>query len=426
MVFVLLSVLISSPLDLTIEKAVNLALKQNPSIMIQRSQKNLTKIGFMKSISGYLPQPYITASYSKTETEYPLFYPGLPAGFTKTLKGYTINFGINQAIFEPDGLSSIFNYWRESKRSEYLFVEGVRSLIYQVKSAYISCLKAQKTVDVRKKALKRAEENLRMVQIQYELGSASNLDLLKAKASLSRAKLQLIQAETGLQIKERELLILIGIEEKKELRLKDVERNEIPKNLPERDELIELALGERPKILGEKEALLGRKAVFFKTLLLFLPSINFGWYWRYSSPDFPTSISYFEKNATKSSGIYASLNFRFFSYPFDILSRREELKSSNYQYKKRILDVMKEVEEAYYTLESILTEFDLARTFKRQAEEALELAKMQFKLGSIGILDILDAETNFLEAELSFWTSYYNLYLAKERLNTACGREVIK
>jgi outer membrane protein TolC len=419
-------IFLQEPLNLTIDRAVEMALSQNPSIKIQNSQRKLARIGLMKSISGYLPEPYISASYSRTETEYPLFYPGLPAGFTRTLKGYTINFGINQAIFDPNRMTNIFNYWMENKRNEYLYEESVRSLVYQVKSAYISCLKAQKNVEVRRKALERAEENLRMVEIQYSVGSASKLDLLKSKTSLNRAQLELIQAETGLETAERELLNLLGIREKRKLTLKDIDGEEIPEKLPDMKKLIELAMDKRPKLLGERKIVLERKNVFFETLLSFLPSLNFGWYWRYSSEEFPSSISNFERNAQKSSGIYASLNFRFFSYPFDVLSRREELKSSEYQYKKNVLDVIREVEEAYYTLESSLREYNLAKTLKEQAEEALKLAKLQYKLGSIGILDLLDAETGLLEAELTYWTAHYNLYLAKEKLNTACGREVIK
>lgn len=62
----------------------------------------------------------------------------------------------------------------------------------------------------------------------------------------------------------------------------------------------------------------------------------------------------------------------------------------------------------------------------KQAKEALELAKARYELGGISSLQLFDAESRYLEAELSWVSALYDYLIAKEKLNSAVGEEVVQ
>ena len=69
-----------------------------------------------------------------------------------------------------------------------------QDLIYSVKTAYYAFLAAVENVDVQEEAVKRAEEQLKLIESRFELGSASRSDVLKQKVQFGNDRLSLLRA----------------------------------------------------------------------------------------------------------------------------------------------------------------------------------------------------------------------------------------
>lgn len=421
---VFLSLLFLWGLHLNMNKAVELALENNPSMRAEYTLKRRQKFQFARTLSGLIPSPTLNVSYSDAETEVPLTGPGLPGGFSRLEKGYTVNFNINQVIFDPSQFYGILADYDALKGIKYEEEEKIRSFVLSVKEKYINCLKAQKLLKARKKAMERAEENYKLVETKYNLGSANELELLEARVSKTRAHLEYEKAKRSYELAKSELLNVMGIERGEELILEDVEKIQRPE-VPPLEELLKIALELRGSVIKAELERRDKRAGFIKTLFTFLPSIKFGWYYTYSSENFP-HLADLKNESTRRSGIFASLSFNFNNYPFDIMLKKQEENLSYWQLKSVLLSIREEVEKARVSLINALRELELAELLREQSERSLELAKLQYKLGSIGLIQYLDAEEKAIEGEISYYEAYYSLFLAKERLNASVGREVIK
>lgn len=419
--------LLSTPLHLSIDKAVSLALSKNLTLKQNQVQAKSSKTSYFQSLTGYLPQPSIQLSYSNAKASIPLNQPGLPPVYTSSNKGYQVYLSLDQSIFDPERLLSIWQQRGQKRYSYYELTEKERDIVLQVKSAYLNALKTRKIISERKKALQRAKENLEFVTMRYNLGSASRIDLLNAKVEKGQAELNLEKAKSDKEIADRTILNLLGIEEKTPLELEEVKEPTPSAKVPPLDSLILTALRERPLVRGALANFHAAKGNFWYRTLSFLPHVRFGWYSSYTSEEkFPGSFSEFWDNSTRSSGLYLSINFDFMSYPFYVLNSKYGVKSQEISYKMTRLEVIKDIEDTYRNYKTARHALGQARLIKAHAEEALKLAKGQYQLGSISSLQLFDAESRYLEAELSWISSFYDYYIAKESLNRAIGSEVIR
>jgi outer membrane protein TolC len=425
---VLLAMLfLADTLHLDLERTVELALSQNPQIVAAASSKRAQTLRFWESVAGYLPEPSLSATYSDSETEIPLL-GGYGGGsfLAETQKGYNLSFAIDQAIFDPDKISSILSNRYNARALSATLEETKRSIELSAKSAYFGVLQAVRTLEAREKALQSALENERLAEVKFRLGATSRLDKLRAHVEAGNARVQALEARDAFVSARRTLLNILGLSQSAELDLVDIEVVLESTELPSLEDLIETALRGRPKLALERESVNAYRLNLGYNLLSFLPKVNLSWYWNYADERLPPGTERFFDEATRYSGLRAQLTFNFFSYPFDVAASREEFLSSRASFKGAYLSVIQEVEDAYSGFQTGMKTYELSTVTRESAEEALRLAKAEYELGLITSMELFGAEASFLEAELAYISSFFNLLLAKETLNYAVGKEVLK
>lgn len=414
-------------MQLSLDEAVRIALSRNPSLSTSRVELSSSRLSFLQSLTRYLPQPNVQVSYSKTRAFIPIGGIGLPPVYSFTSRGYSLYFSVDQSIFDPDRFLLVWQAKNQERSSRYQLVENVRNTVLEVKVAYFNALKARRLIQVRKKALQRAKENLDLVETRYRIGSASRLDYLSAKVEAGQAELDLDEAEKERESAERILLNLLGVEDDVSLELEDIPGPEPISSPPPYDSLLKIALETRPLLKASLTSLSTSRQNFWSRSLSFLPKVRFGWYTSYSSEDrFPGSLSEYWNNSERTSGIYISASISLANYPFSIMSARLGVKQEEIALRQRRLQVIREVEESYFEYTTALKALSQARLLNEQAREALEFAKVQYRLGSISSLQLFDSESRYLQAELSWVSSIYDYHTARERLNSAVGMEVIR
>ena len=95
-------------------------------------------------------------------------------------------------------LANFFNYAgaRADRAKAHLdVIESEQNLIYSVKLSYYAYLASVQNVQVQEQAVKRSEEQLKLIQSKYELGSAALSDVLKQKVQFGNDKLALLTAQ---------------------------------------------------------------------------------------------------------------------------------------------------------------------------------------------------------------------------------------
>jgi len=409
--------LFSQPLTLTLEKAVEMALKRSPVLQQSYYSKQISTFSLINSTGDLLASASITGNYTNFD-----YFSDQSALFINPPEYYTINAGIETKAFSPTALWSVLNAYNNRIISILQYEYTRNQLIFQVKSEYLNALRNKHLLEVSKKALKRAELYYRLTKEKLALGSATKLDLLKAEVQMKKAKLDILNAERAYKTSLYNLLKLIGFGLKSEVLLVDVQIVDTMIYLPPLREVEEMALKYNHTLKEVKTQYNNKKIDLAYDFLSIIPSVTFGYYWDYGGSNRPSSINTFSDKR----GWSISLSFNLLSYPINILNGYYYKKQKEAYYKTTLFEVIKNVRDAYMELKNSLESLSLSKSSLQQAKEAYNLAKEQYALGKISILELLDVEESLKTSEVSYIETIYNLEIAKEKLNFQTGMEVIK
>lgn len=183
--------------NLSLNDAIDIALKQNPELIAARENIIGAKGRFWKGIS--LPSP---------EVEWIAEF--IPSG--GSLSNYSEGtLAISQAFEFPTNYflkGSKFSKEEESSVQQYALKE--RQIIAEVKTAYYKMLSKQSLVRYAEENLSISEEFFRKAQIRYNVGEGTNIEQLTAKVQLSEAKNKLDIAVNELKTASAELNYSLG------------------------------------------------------------------------------------------------------------------------------------------------------------------------------------------------------------------------
>jgi len=409
MVFIVL-VALTDTLHLDLRTAERLALESNPGLLAQGKTASSSAWSARGAWAGYAPQVSLQGSYSDLGG-----YGFLPGG--DTMRMYSATFSLSQPLFSPSALYGALTAQAQAGGQKALYERQKLETVYQVDLAYFGLLKARKTVEAREKAIARAKEQYTLTEARYDLEDASLAELRRAEASLYQAEYELSVAKSAMASAESGLLVVLGIAPGRPLVVS--EPTELPDTSPgSLDSLKILALAHRQDFIQQKITLGSARVGFWYKVLTFLPEVDFGVYWRYYNPDFPTLNP---DDYNRSSGISGQMSFNLTRYPFTVAAERDALAAGEYSLMASALAVQKDVEDAYWGLANAIDNRMMARSAYEAAKEAYDLTLTQFQLGAASQADMADAEAALVNAELARLSSEYDLFMAARRLELALG-----
>jgi len=402
---------VGDTLKLDLKGAVDLALQGNLDYRVQALSNTSSKLGFADRVTSYLPEPTLQATYSEYETQYGGLIPW---------KGYLVDLSVTQTIFSFQKLASLWGGKMDLDRGNALLQEAKNALSYEVENLYLSVLRESNTLEMQMNALKRAEENFRLIGAKGRLGQASKLDVLNAQVTLNQSKLALANAKKNTRITRRLFLNILGIHSYREVVLEPPAAQVALSDLPPLQILLSRAFEQRPSLVALQKRVTSANTDFLGELFAFLPAVSYEWSWQYTGEEFP-SPARFGDEALKGSGISAGLRFNPISYPLRVQKKKTALDMARAELGKQKLIVARQVEEAYLTRATAKDNLELARLTLDAAKEGGELARAQYRLGLLKPLELFDAETRLLNAEADYLSAVYDVYLSRSALRFAVG-----
>lgn len=345
--------------------------------------------------------------------------PGSPAFKTKS---YSSGFQVSQVIF--DGGANIFNLaskYAAKNSSDYNLLFNKQNLIFSVKQAYYDLLRNKMLLEVQREVVKRGEQQLRVAQSRYELGSASKSDFLKAKVQFGQDQLALLKAENQVQVAGANLNAIMGLNVDQQLDIQEL--LEQPEMNLSYEECVKLAYKNHPSIRQSESdidaaegSMRVARAGYFPTV-----SVGGGYTWRGSAIN---DIDQFWDNDYQwGVGLNISFNlFEGFATQTRYLNARNEVKIAKETLDKTKSDVALEVKQAYLALEESRKATTVAEENVAAAEEDLNLVQEKYRLGAASILELLDAQVSFQTAKSDHIQSLFDYNLAVARLERAMGR----
>ena len=384
--------------------------------------------GIKGSYSGFLPS--LSASTSTGRTHSPRSESITPNfesfSFDTTASSYFDNMSavisLNQALF--NGGRSL-NQVKQAKSQLHIAKLNHRSIkiqvIQNVIQSYYGLLKAQELHDVAVKNLEVSEQQVSLVQKQFDLGVVKRTDLLKAEVAQGQAKVEALSRQTNLDNARRVLFNDMGLQDFGQP-ITAREDKWSPPVIPPSSEILELLKTSNPNLLISHEQVYLGEISYEMVKGMRMPSIN-------------SSVSYSAngensnelKDAIKdnwSLGMNLSVSVPIFTgNSLSVQQHQAKLskQQSEYNYVTLLNDLRVQAELIRKTLENYTEIIPINRAVVISAEEDLKLVRERYSLGSATILEVLDAQVSLIRSNSTLINTIHDARIQEASLKALLG-----
>ena len=412
-------------LTLTLDKALEIALDENPTIKVAAEEIALKKVASKEAWQSLLPEASLNGSLDHTikAAEMKLNDMSFKMGQDGT---NTANAGlsINLPLFAP----AVYRAMSMTKTDIELAVEKSRAseldLINQVTKAYYQLMLAQDSYEVLQGSYKLAEDNFNVVNAKYQQGAVSEFDKISAEVQMRSIKPNVISAANAVTLAKLQLKVLMGITADVDIKTDDnltnYESMLFANQLKEED--MSLDNNTTMKQLELNMKLLEKNVKSLRTN--FIPTLSMSFSYQYQSLYNP-NINFFDYTWSNSSSLMFNL-----SIPLYRASNFTKVKSARIQ--MRQLDWNRIDTERKLNMQVVSYRNNMTASSEQvvsnkenvmQAEKAVQIAGKRYEVGKGTVLELNSSQVSLTQAQLTYNQSIYDYLTAKADLDQVLGKQ---
>ncbi len=408
---------------LSLEDALKLALQYGVPLRRAREDQEIARGRRKEALSEVLPRVSVAGEYDRLDREFTVDFDGpggeAPVNFTY-LDNYSLGLLVEQPLFRAGrGVAAIRAAQYYDMFTDETLRGAVQQTLFDATQAYYYAMLAREQVRVLEASLQLAEAQFKDTETKKKYGVASEFNVLRADVEVSNAKAQLIRARNDLDFAWSDLFRVLGVSQNSAVEL--TQKLERDSTIPVFEESRATAFDNRPEISA---AALVVKLQEQKLKVLrseYWPTFDAFYSFRYAKPD-PVDTFVYDWGSTWSAGILMRWNV------FDGMRREGVLiqeKARQRQYELDWLDTVErtsqEVRKSTDAIENALEALRAQDKTLSQAQEGLRLAEVGFREGTLDQVAVLDARTALTSAQLLYFRSLYDYYVAKLYLARVTG-----
>lgn len=266
-----------------------------------------------------------------------------------------------------------------AKKVNEQFVKATENKIkLAVEKAYYDLLNAKDDLALKQQAMKRAETQLKIAQVSFEVGTRAKTDVLQAEAGVSAAKAALAVAESNLSIAGMKLNDVMGTSLNKKWDLKPQELSQDSRSMS-LDSAMALAVKQRPEVMQKQEELK-------------VAEINVKLIAQYSA------LSTYQGKISRN----------------DVEKAKQAIADT-----ERSVSV--EAAQAYYNLEAARKALESFEKAKEAAQENYRLSLLRYENGMGTTLEVLQADEDLSNRDNQHRSAVYQYNLAVISFDNAIG-----
>lgn len=413
-------------LDLTLEKAIELALADNPTMKVAEEEIELKKIADKEAWQNLLPTVTgtISSQYAITVAQVKMGGQTFKMGQdkTNTMAGVLT---VSIPVYAPQ----VYKMMKMTKDDIKLAEEKARSskldLVNQVTKAYYGLMLAQDSHQVLQKSMQHAEENFEIVSQKYKVGTVSEFDKISAEVQMRNIKPSVISAENAVRLAKLRLKVLMGITADVNIVINDELENYEnamfsrqtwgdPNDLSRNTDLRQMDWNKK---------MLEHNLKIQKTA--FLPTINLtGTYQQQSiaNPNFNIWNYHFSGSSNIALGItipiYRASNF----------TKLKTIRVQMQQLDERRINTERQLNmQAHTYLNNMQASTEQVNSNKEamaQAQKARDISEKRYQVGGGTMLELNSSEVALTQSALTYCQSIYDYLIAKSDLDYVLGNTI--
>jgi outer membrane protein len=401
---------------LTLQRAIDIALKNQPSILAGRSTVRASEATIGQAQANYYPQLTASGSYSKISPA----TSGTGTGTAGKYDQYSSSVGLSQTIFDfgktptQVRISSL-----NTESSRFDLDNTLNTVVFNVKQAFYNVLQAQRNRDVARESVKQFQQHLDQAQGFYSVGTKSKIDVTKAEVDLSNTRLNLIKAENQVRLSRVTLNTAMGIPDVPDYNLQD--NLSYTKYGLSFEEVLTTVYNQRPdlqSLIKKKEAAkssidLARKGYF--------PVLSGSANYAYSGANSSGGTG-FPLNNSWNYGVSISIPiFSGFDTKYKVAQAQANYDTISANEQSLRLDIYSQVQQGYLTLREAEERISTSELTVRQATENVELATGRYRAGVGSPLEITDALVGLNNAQVAYTQALTDYKNAQASIEKAIG-----
>lgn len=403
--------------ELSLKELIDIALKNNTNIEINKNQKTIKEQELKNAKSTYLPQVSLSANTGSYDIK--------SNGINQDGKANSLTLNANQLIYDFGKTTSQIKaskYNLEASKND--ISSSVQNTILQVKEAYFDILNKYEQIAVAIESIKLDELQLSQAKEYFKAGVRTQIDVTNAQLKLSNSKLTLLQDQYNLKTSKAKLISILGTTFDTNFELKrdkksilELSKNETLKfvNL---DSLIKMGLKNREELKKYNSLIKSNKEDIKNVQAQYYPRIDL-------------SASYTDQNSndiasldTEQSTIILELKWNLFTGDSTRAQKQiaiTKLKNTNKQFEQEKLEITQEITTAHLNLRQSYESIDISLLNLELATRNLDLATQRYQAGLNDLLELNDAKLEYTQSKTNLVNTYYSYLTNFARLEYALG-----
>jgi outer membrane protein TolC len=415
--------------SLTLEQAIETALKSNPGLKAADAQIEAADAGVLRSASGFLPKVTLSETWSRSDN--PLMVLGTklnqeivaPADFSPAIMNSPepiSNYNTRLTMMQP-----VFNGGREyigrtqaalAREASMQDRERARQeTIYNVVKAYYGLLLAKEYHKVALQSQETSQANVKLAESRFKAGAVLQSDLLRARVQLAEVQEMLTRSENNIKLAAANLAFSMGVPQGTGYEI-DGTLTVQPMAMDVNAAVAEAA-GKRPDLISLGLNRQNAEKSVSQARTEYLPNLNLMGQMDWNSDQLAGS------NA-KSWAVMAVLQWNL----FDGLVTRSKVKEAvAVSSRMRSLEeqtrsaVQLQVRQAFYNLASSTDRIAATSSSIQEAEEGLRIVQKRYETGMTTFVDVLGAESSLIRARTNALQALYDNNISLAELKLAQG-----
>ena len=417
-----------SILRVSLDEAIQVALQDNPTVIIAGQEVELKRQSRKEAIGNLIPEISLNGSYSRAIKKQTMAMKfgeettTIKVGMDNTYNGGLV---VNLPIFAPALYKSI----NLTKQDIHLALEKSRSskidLVSEVTKAYMQVLLTQDSYKTLYKSYNQAKANFEIVEAKYKQGLVSEYDKIRAEVQMRNLKPSVVSAENGIRLAKMQVKVLMGISNDIPLEvlgtLMDYESLLVSDSAlyPFAKNAFDLSQNTDLRQLDISEQMLQQNVKLQKTN--YLPSLSASFNYTYLSMNDNFRIAHYRWYPSSSLGL--TLSIPLFKASNSAKVKQAKIELAKMGQTRLNLQRQLNMQAASYldNMQASAEQIDSNIESVRQALKGREIAKKMYEVGKGTILELNDSEVALTQAELAYTQSIYDYVVARADYNKVLG-----
>lgn len=430
----LLASIIQTSFAISLEKCLQIAFENNASIIAAKENVNIASAKMGQAASSVLPTVNFQGMKGKNYSQpMKITLPSIFGGGTIStapdeVSDYTsYSFNLQQNLFTGGKILTSLTIAKSGYEMALLELKKASQEVeFNVTKSYYECLKLSKNLEIIDSTIENLSRNLKITETLYNAGISTQTDILRIKAMIANYKVARINMKNAFDIALLSLESVIGKKLPMDTKLEDnITISDFEFNI-KKEEVVNIALSNRPDYLSYKQALKIAESAVNMAYSNYLPNIAF----TYSTGN---SKNLYNKNFSSNTDlnnwramfVASWILFDGFKTQNQIKEAFSSLNMAKAQEKMIVDGLILDVSSSYVSLLSAFEKIKATKVASDLSYRALKSVEVSYSSDISSRQSLLEAQTAYHSAMTDYWNSIYDLEIAKAKLNKAVGKKII-